>query len=143
MTTMHIRQRMRDRHEARAWHDTIADHEDAKEAFRDEARRLLAAGAAVDGVDIDRVHARYLTPADLREHAKNPRTFAGCSGACNQGRKLCPVPGACGMPDAEPLTVRDFIADTPIGVRIGASIVAAAVAVVLALHFAARIGLLP
>ena len=30
------------------------------------------------------------------------RTYAGCTGACNQGRLPCRAPDACGLPIAEP-----------------------------------------
>ncbi len=106
------------------WHEESA----VRAAAKAEAARIL--------------QARTLTPEQLREHAHNPRTFAGCSGACNQGRKLCPVPTACGMPDAEPLTWRDFWLDCPMGMRIGIVIVGVILLVVAAPHVAARLGVL-
>ena len=42
MTTMYQRQRMRDRHEARAWHDSCVTEAQAVEAAQEEARRILA-----------------------------------------------------------------------------------------------------
>jgi hypothetical protein len=54
-------------------------------------------------------------------------TVPACAGPCDNGRKLCPCPGACGItPDperGEPLTWRTLWHDTPQGARIGAVIV--------------------
>ncbi len=91
MTTMFQRPRMRDRAAHLSLVGEADDRRIAREAaartmaaqrdtcgwqdtqpLRDEARRLLAAGAAVDGVDIDRVHARQLTAEQLRAYSQTP-----------------------------------------------------------------------
>ena len=40
-----------------------------------------------------------LTAAELRDHWPN------CSGPCDQGRKLCPCPDECQIPDDDSLAV--------------------------------------
>lgn len=135
--------RMRDRHAGRAWYDSCASEAAAIEAVRDEARRILQPWSDTQpGVDIDKVHARHLSADDLRQHAKSPQTFAGCCGNCQQANRLCTVPEACGMPTEEPLTWRGLIDDTPMGVRIGAVCIGGVAAIAMALHIAARLGLL-
>ena len=51
-------------------------------------------GAKLADAELDNV-ARMSWPAR--------RTYAGCTGACNQGRLPCRAPDACGLPIAEPV----------------------------------------
>lgn len=125
MTTMYQRQRMRDRHEARAWHDTIADHEDAKDAFRDEARRLLAAGAAVDGVD-----ARLLTADELHTYSKQP------------ARQMQPAEAATEI-GADDNAARGFVIALPAALLAWALIAAGAVTFKFWPQIAAFVGIAP
>jgi hypothetical protein len=76
MTTFANHQRMRDRHEARAWHDSCVTEAQAVEAAQEEARRILAPWSVT-------------LPAD-------------CCSVCGNGTKLCPCPEACGVEKAEP-----------------------------------------
>ena len=44
-----------------------------------------------------------LTAEDLERHRNMHRvTFPVCAGPCDQGRRLCPCPLSCQLPDDEP-----------------------------------------
>lgn len=95
MTTMHNRERMRDR----ATHiDLLSQVADSTEE-RDNVRRILT-GLTERDLDAQEAWKRSPWPATQHNHAHR---YSACqSGPCQQGRKLCPTPEACQMAAADP-----------------------------------------
>lgn len=87
------------------------------------------------GVDIDAVHHRI---AQRHKHVQSH--LPHCAGPCEQGRKLCPCPTACGIDDNErnakplPWYVAELVGVRPEIVS-ALAVVAAIIAVAAGLHY--------